>query len=216
MAAPRFTLLHLAALAGMACCLALLSNGLASPARRLRWTGSPLERLPAPPQPERYQPPAPPTGLSPAELPAKPRSLATVPPPKVRLERAAESPRTPPVMSSEPIRDIDNQGAWAAHQAGAAFLDARRSAEFAAGHIPGAWSTPVWEADLEDRLILFKAQRRPGSEDAIVLYCSGGDCQDSHLLAARLLRDGYGHLLVYREGLPGWVAQGHPVEKGQP
>ncbi|WP_306589458.1 rhodanese-like domain-containing protein [Geothrix sp. 21YS21S-4] len=112
--------------------------------------------------------------------------------------------------------EISSQAAWETFQAGVPFLDARRSSEFAEGHIAGAWCAPVWEADLEDRLFAFKAARRPGPEDAIVLYCSGGDCRDSHLLAERLLAQGYFHLLIYRDGFPDWAAQGRPVQKGQP
>ena len=135
----------------------------------------------------------------------------------------APRPPTPPApprpreaVASSPIREISAQEAWEAFQAGVPFLDARRSAEFAEGHIAGAWSAPVWEADLNDRLLSFKAARRPGSEDPIAIYCSGGDCRDSHLLAAKLLEEGYFHLLIFREGYPAWVAQGHPVEKGHP
>jgi rhodanese-related sulfurtransferase len=117
---------------------------------------------------------------------------------------------------SSPIREITGPEAWQAFEAGRPFLDARRRAEFAEGHIAGAWCTPVWESDLDERLLSFKAVRRPGPEDPIVIYCSGGDCKDSHLLAAKLLNEGYGHLLIYRDGFPDWLAQKHPVEKGQP
>ncbi len=115
-----------------------------------------------------------------------------------------------------PIREVGGAEAWEAFQAGVPFLDARRSAEYAEGHVAGAFCTPVWESDLEDRLITFKATRRPGPEDPILIYCSGGDCKDSHLLADRLLKEGYFHLLIYREGYPDWVARKHPTEKGQP
>jgi rhodanese-related sulfurtransferase len=120
------------------------------------------------------------------------------------------------VQPSSPIREISRQEAWKAFGAGTPFLDARRSAEYAEGHIAGAWSASVWESDLDDRLLSFKAARRPGPEDPIVIYCSGGDCRDSHLLAAKLLNEGYFHLLIFRDGFPAWAAQGHPVEKGQP
>jgi rhodanese-related sulfurtransferase len=119
-------------------------------------------------------------------------------------------------IASAPIREVSGAEAWKAFQSGIPFLDARRSAEFIEGHIAGAYCTPVWEADLEDRLFTFKAARRPGPEDPIVIYCSGGDCRDSHLLADRLLKEGYFHLLIYRAGFPDWVAQQRPVEKGQP
>ena len=121
-----------------------------------------------------------------------------------------------PTQAPAPIQEINGAEAWKAFQAGTPFLDARRSAEYAEGHIAKAWSAPVWESDLEDRLFSFKAAQRPGPEDPIVIYCSGGDCRDSHLLAAKLLEQGYFHLLIFRDGFPAWVAQGHPVEKGQP
>jgi len=136
--------------------------------------------------------------------PAGPR--ATVPPPG----KTAEAP------ASDPIREVSGAEVWKAFQSGVPFLDARRSAEYSEGHIAGAFCAPVWESDLEDRLIAFKATRHPGSEDPIIIYCSGGDCRDSHLLAAKLLKEGYFHLLIYRDGFPDWVAQKHPVEKGQP
>jgi rhodanese-related sulfurtransferase len=119
-------------------------------------------------------------------------------------------------VAASPIREISSAEAWLAFQIKAPFLDARRSAEFTDGHIAGAWCAPVWEADLDDRLIFFKAARQPGPEDPIVIYCSGGDCHDSHLLAAKLLKEGYFHLLIYRDGYPGWVAQGHPIDKSRP
>jgi len=115
-----------------------------------------------------------------------------------------------------PIREINGQEAWEAFQTGTPFLDARRSAEYAEGHIARAWCAPLWESDLDDRLLQFKATRRPGPDDPIVIYCSGGDCRDSHLLAAKLLNEGYFNLLIYRDGYPGWLTQGRPVDKGQP
>jgi rhodanese-related sulfurtransferase len=119
-------------------------------------------------------------------------------------------------VAASPIQEIDGAAAWKAFQSGTPFLDARRSAEYAEGHIASAFCTPIWESDLEDRLITFKASRHPGPEDPIVIYCSGGDCKDSHLLADRLLKEGYFHLLIYRAGFPDWVAQQRPIEKGQP
>jgi len=216
---PRSTLLRVLALAAMACVAAWVSNALATPARRLVWSAS-IAPLPALPRqvepPQTPPPPIPPQPLQPAPerqpiAPAPPSAglRATGPQPPVLPKPAEPQP-------SNPIREITREEAWKAYQEGVPFLDARRSAEFAEGHVAKAWSAPVWEADLDDRLLSFKAARRPGPEDPIVIYCSGGDCRDSHLLAAKLLNEGYFHLLIFRDGFPAWVTQGHPVEKGQP
>lgn len=206
------------ALAGMAGVAALVSNFIASPARRLAWGGS------GPSLPSFTPPPERPLQSAPAPQPPtlgerkEHHPLRPAPPAGPRL--TAPAPPAPPVaqgrMASNPIREISSQEAWKAFQSGVPFLDARRSSEYAEGHVARAWCTPVWESDIDDRLIAFKAARRPGSEDPIVIYCSGGDCRDSHLLAGKLLNEGYFHLLIYRDGFPAWVAQGHPVEKGQP
>lgn len=215
--ALRATALRCLALAGLAGAAALLANALAGPARRLAWTGAHAP-LPA----------VAPRSAQPSTLPPTPQPLVVqetkilpprpAPPIKTTATaaKAAEPPPAPPPAATSPIREITGSEAWVAFQAKAPFLDARRSAEYTEGHIAGAWCAPVWEADLDDRLITFKAARRPGPEDAIVIYCSGGDCRDSHLLAAKLLNEGYFHLLIYRDGYPGWVAQGHPIDKSRP
>ena len=38
----------------------------------------------------------------------------------------------------------------------------------------------------------------------VVLYCSGGDCEDSHMLAQKLFGAGFNNLLVYKDGWPDW------------
>jgi rhodanese-related sulfurtransferase len=206
------------ALAGMAALAALLSNALAVPARRLAWLGGQVAGRTIAPQGAMVRPAEP--VLPPPIAPPAQAAQAATPRPAATSGKHPLPPRAPaqaqPTTASSPIQEISPQEAWAAFQSGAAFLDARRSSEFTEGHVPGAWCAPVWEADLEDRLIAFKAARHPGPEDPIVIYCSGGDCKDSQLLAARLLNDGYFHLLIYRGGFPDWVAQGHPVQKGQP
>jgi len=72
----------------------------------------------------------------------------------------------------------------------------------------------VWEDRPEGKLTEFEARVNPGTKDPIVLYCSGGGCEDSHLLANRLVALGYRNLLIYAEGFPDWAARSRPVEKG--
>ncbi len=211
---PSPTTLRFLALAGMAGVAALISNRLSSPSRRLDWRSSVAGQPAITPLVDRPTPP---------ETVSRPDALkASRPSPSDHSAPSIGRPGTTPlptkpleIAASSPIREISGQEAWKAFQSGVPFLDARRRAEYAEGHIAGAWCTPVWESDLDDRLISFKAARRPGPEDSIVIYCSGGDCRDSHLLAAKLLNEGYDHLLIYRDGFPDWVAQKHPVEKGR-
>ena len=212
--ALRSTLLRLLALAAMAGLAALISNGLASPARRLAWSGSVAvpRSIPATPPPA-----APRTPPLPPDMPSTQATPSSHPVPQTRpITATPPAVKTPEAAASSPLREITGAEAWKAFLSGWPFLDARRSAEFGEGHIPGAWCVPVWEADLDDRLLSFKADRRPGPEDPIVIYCSGGDCKDSHLLATKLLDQGYFHLLIYRDGFPDWVAQKHPIDQGRP
>ena len=93
------------------------------------------------------------------------------------------------------------------------FLDARRTTVYADGHIPGARSFPIWESDIADRVKAFYEEGLDQNAP-IVIYCSGGDCEDSHMLAEKLYMVGFNNLLVYKDGFPGWQKRGLPAVKG--
>lgn len=93
------------------------------------------------------------------------------------------------------------------------FLDARRSKVFEEGHVAGARSFPVWESDIDARVKAFFAEGQD-SNQPIVIYCSGGHCEDSHMLAQKLYMVGFDNLYVYKDGFPDWEKRGRPVEKG--
>jgi rhodanese-related sulfurtransferase len=90
---------------------------------------------------------------------------------------------------------------------GVVTLDARRTKVFEEGHILGARSFPVWESDIDARVTAFVGEGRDGSIP-VVLYCSGGDCEDSHLLARKLFGAGFNNILVYAGGWPDWQKRG--------
>ncbi|MBK8794400.1 MAG: rhodanese-like domain-containing protein [Holophaga sp.] len=195
------------AVLGAAGLCAVVSNAVAGPTRHLGWTTAPMAAAPV--APLQVEPPLLP-GLPSSTQPAPP---AVPQPSKVHLSSPAPeiSVTIPSPRPSQPVREITSTEAWAAFQKGAAFLDARRSADFEAGHIQGAFSLPVWESTLDERLVEFEAKANRPPEAPLVLYCSGGSCEDSHLLASRLFQMGYRHLLIYRDGYPDWQAQGRPV-----
>jgi rhodanese-related sulfurtransferase len=109
--------------------------------------------------------------------------------------------------------EIDGDAAAQLHRQGAVFLDARRSSVYKDGHIPGARSFPVWESDIDARVKAFfeegRDQRAP-----IVVYCSGGDCEDSHMLSEKLYFVGFDNALVYKGGFPDWQKRGLASSKG--
>ena len=91
---------------------------------------------------------------------------------------------------------------------GALFVDARTQDLYDEGHIAGALSYPVGE--MEERIEGFITEYPP--EQAIVAYCSGRECEDSHKLARFLIDMGYTRVRVFIDGFPAWQKEGHPVE----
>lgn len=89
-------------------------------------------------------------------------------------------------------------------------VDARDAAAYAAGHIPGAVSLPVGEA--EARMDSFRAQVPVGT--LLVAYCNGYSCSDSHHLAESLIQAGYRTVYVFAGGFPEWRDAGYPVARG--
>lgn len=208
-------------LAALAVASALLANALAGPTRRLAWRAAPL--------PTRAIPPAP--APAPAELPvsANPQAPTPVPPPgpaqpprppALPPKGAHAAPAPPPALQAQwpvppngaPV-EISDAEAQALHRAGALFLDARRTGVFEAGHIAGARALSVWEDGLEVKLQVL-ADEVFDPKDPVVIYCSGGDCQDSHLLADRLWPLGFRNLRIFKGGWPAWQALGGPSATG--
>ena len=111
--------------------------------------------------------------------------------------------------------EISGEDAAALHRAGVLFLDARRTSVFDEGHIAGARSYSVWESDVDDKVNkLFEERSDPTSQNKpIVIYCSGGACEDSHMLAQKLWGIQFNNVYVYKDGYPDWVRRGGAVEK---
>lgn len=92
------------------------------------------------------------------------------------------------------------------------FIDARDDSHYTAGHIPGAWQFHHYRA--EDYLPTVLPACLTALQ--IVVYCNGGECEDSEF-AAIMLRDAgvpRENLFVYVGGITEWKANGLPVETG--
>jgi rhodanese-related sulfurtransferase len=205
MRCPSSPLAQTGMLLVLATICALVSNSVATPSRHLAWQEQPSAARTVPP-----------AKVLSAPLPAAPVQPPTKPTPVARP--AATTPPANPARfaadPAQPIREITPEDAWALFRAKTPFLDARRSTEYAQGHIAGAWNASVWESTVEAQVTEFEAAVKPGTTSPLVLYCDGGDCEDSHLLASRLTPLGYRNLLIYRAGYPDWVNHGRPTEKG--
>jgi rhodanese-related sulfurtransferase len=112
--------------------------------------------------------------------------------------------------------EISGAEAAALHAAGTLFLDARRTSVFEAGHIAGARSFSVWESDIDEKVNgLFSERSDPSDQNKpIVIYCSGGACEDSHMLAQKLWGIQFNNLYVYKDGFPDWQNRNGAVKTG--
>lgn len=115
--------------------------------------------------------------------------------------------------ADRPWTEISTDEALGLFGKGVLFLDARRTSDYRAGHIRGARSFPVWEDGLDEKVRGFYGEN-PDQDAPIVVYCSGGDCEDSHTLGQKLYLAGFNRVLVYRNGFPDWERRKLPVERG--
>jgi rhodanese-related sulfurtransferase len=90
----------------------------------------------------------------------------------------------------------------------AVFVDARGSEDYAEGHIRGAVSLPAYQVEA----LIDGFKNRFPTHITLITYCSGRECDDSHVLAQRLLDEGYADVKVFIDGYPGWEEAGYPVE----
>ncbi|MBS1767279.1 MAG: rhodanese-like domain-containing protein [Acidobacteria bacterium] len=196
-------------LAALLC--AWISNHFAGPTRRLAW----IQEAPAPVVPAPAIAPMAPS----APMASPPKSAVSEP--AVRKIAKAETPawdpaalltRFPPIQG-QVYGEIGSDDARWLQAHGALFADARRSEVYAEGHIAGARSLPVWEDGLAAKIAAL-GKAAMGPDLPLVVYCAGGDCEDSKLLAQKLWVAGYRNLRVYTGGYPDWTAQSWPTAKG--
>ncbi|MEO8381086.1 MAG: rhodanese-like domain-containing protein [Acidobacteriota bacterium] len=110
--------------------------------------------------------------------------------------------------------EIGGEEAAKLHAAGALFLDARRSAVYGESHITGARPFSVWEADLDDKVNALYEERQDTQDQPIVVYCTGGACEDSHMLSQKLWGIQFNNVYVYKDGFPDWLKRGGAVRTG--
>lgn len=128
---------------------------------------------------------------------------ARIPPPW-SLSSSTVTARWPAPVDLPAVRQLLKKGAVP--------IDARRRDLFRRGHLPGARSFPLGQADRW--MATFHREFTPATP--LVVYCSGGGCPDAFELAARLLKEGYRDVRVFEGGFPAWRDAHLPVAGGAP
>jgi rhodanese-related sulfurtransferase len=93
------------------------------------------------------------------------------------------------------------------------FVDARDDRHYAEGHVPGAYQFDRYYPEKHLPAVLSACQNATN----IIVYCTGGDCEDSEFAALTLKDSGVPleRLAVYGGGMTEWVESGLPVEIGE-
>lgn len=177
------------------------------------------ERAPVKPAPPPVVKPPTPTGTVSPEVPTTATVATATVAPVVPAPKKPQPPAVTRQFLPHPDRAYEEIGyAEVAHlhSQGALFLDARRTSVFEDGHISGARPFSVWESDVDEKVNrLFEERPDPDQQNQpIVIYCSGGACEDSHMLAQKLWGIQFNNVYVYKDGYPDWVRRGGPTRKG--
>ena len=118
------------------------------------------------------------------------------------------------VPAGDKVPEVSIEVSFAEYEAGGAlFIDARHGKQYREGHIEGARSLSPYAGDFEPKLEEILNEHE--AEAPVLIYCTGGNCKDSHNVAQRFKLAGYVNIMVVKAGFDGWKKAGHPVETGE-
>ena len=83
---------------------------------------------------------------------------------------------------------------------GVAVVDARRSADYQLGHLPGAISVPVDST----AAMCQEALAQVSKDSRVVVYAQSKYCTYAFTVAKRLIELGYHNVEILRDGYAGW------------
>lgn len=141
----------------------------------------------------------------PAAPSPKPRTLTLQDPVIARLQAKG--------LHAADLKEVQALFSDERYQHGAiVFVDARDDFFYQIGHIPG--SHPFDHYHPEKHMADVVAACTPA--ERIVVYCTGGDCEDSEFAAIMLTQAGIpaDRLLIYTGGMDEWASKRLPIEVG--
>jgi rhodanese-related sulfurtransferase len=222
------------ALIGAAFVLGLVANAVAARDRKLMLPGYYPSARNVPKEPLKTTAPPPvlpsliphPSSLATATVePTRPVPIVTPAPEKPKPHAPAKPEPVPakvdlatrfPAHPDKAYVEVSGDDAALLHANGVLTLDARRTSDYEAGHIAGARTFSVWESDVDAKVNKVYEERSDRREQLkpILIYCSGGDCEDSHMLAQKLWGVQFDNIYVYKDGFPDWRKRGGAVRTG--
>ena len=92
------------------------------------------------------------------------------------------------------------------------FIDARNDDAFAEGHIPGALQCDRYRLDEYIDAVLEAASQA----DKVIIYCNGGQCDDSKAVCGELIQRGipFYNVFLYSGGWEEWIANEMQYDTG--
>ncbi len=159
-------------------------------------------KTPPPPPPVADKPPAP--APQPAAAPNGAETPAVKPPPTPQQQAP-----TPP--GPLPAGHLTIGQAKALFDQGSIFVDARKKESYVEGHVAGAFRADMASFKSGDPAWL----RAMPKDLTMVVYCNGGNCDESEHVAQLLDASGFSAVYVMHDGFPGWKAAGYPSETGE-
>ena len=126
------------------------------------------------------------------------------------------SPSPGPGTDRWPELSADEALGWFRHPGFArgqvVFVDARKESAFEEGHIPGALPLDRFHPESQLPAVVLAGV---GAE-TVVVYCTGGACEDSHYAAQQLAEAGLerSRIRIFSGGITEWASRGWPVERG--
>lgn len=183
-------------------------SGIKLPVTGAEQAGKSAEELKNPQSPRSDGTPATPSNPSNSSNPSMPSSPTSPTQTAAQVSAPAAESDGAKLLTTEQTKALYDQGLTQ-------FVDARAVAEFEKGHIPGSISLPATDFT-GDKVIATdgKINMRLNRSMNVVVYCGGGDCSDSKLVAKELVARGFSMTAVYHDGWNGWSAAGHPKSSG--
>lgn len=222
----RNNVLGILGIIGLGLLVGLANNLFAGDARRLDWVGA---------YPPKGEPPCKkheadlasaagvPTAVAPESMAAAVSEPVTEPGATPEVTEPVTEPGAlvatadiPPIPAGQFWVELAPGQVKALFDQGALFIDARRTSVFEEGHIKGALSIPIWESGVDDKVaqVIFHDRVQGNVATPIVIYCNGGDCEDSHMVGDKLGQAGFTAAYVYKDGWPDWTKNAWPTATG--